>query len=59
MYSLCYIVSMDTTKPISTGNHNSKSELEKFKLFYEYVDSDKDVRSQEKQQRPIRRRNSK
>lgn len=49
---------MDTNQPVSTGNHNSKSELDKFKLFYEYVDSEKDVRSQEKQQLPIRRRNN-
>lgn len=49
---------MDTTKPISTGNHNTKSELEKFKLFYEYVVPEKESRSQEKQQRPTRRRNN-
>ncbi|MBC7746815.1 hypothetical protein H7Y40_02430 [Pedobacter sp.] len=49
---------MDTTKTVSTGSHTTKSELEKFKLFYEYVVPEKELRAQAKLQRPVRRNNN-
>ncbi len=36
---------MDTTTVKRPHNHSSKSELEKFKLFYEYVIDEKDDQS--------------
>ncbi len=46
---------MATTNTFSTGNHSTKSELEKFTLFYESVPVKSPLRSKRQVQRSVER----